>query len=62
MSRVVHCRTGSLEIHDLDFSIIDLVHCRTGSLEIKALLSRRPKKVHCRTGSLERLKEAQAAQ
>ncbi|EMP92633.1 hypothetical protein VC116063_003791 [Vibrio cholerae O1 str. 116063] len=30
----VHCRTGSLEILNIERINDDMVHCRTGSLEI----------------------------
>ena len=29
----VHCRTGSLENHQVSVMILELVHCRIGSLE-----------------------------
>ena len=49
----VHCRTGSLEIHDKYFQKFPDVHCRTGSLEMAGQGVNIGAKVHCRTGSLE---------
>ncbi len=51
--RVVHCRTGSLEIELFALFHHHSVHCRTGSLEILDHIDGAYSVVHCRTGSLE---------
>tara|TARA_R110000796_G_scaffold66855_2_gene153644 strand:- start:12137 stop:12340 length:204 start_codon:yes stop_codon:yes gene_type:complete len=51
--KLVHCRTGSLEIIHLAALAQLHVHCRTGSLEITGLAVTDYPAVHCRTGSLE---------
>jgi len=50
---LVHCRTGSLEIHRAGQTEQVSVHCRTGSLESENNRQRIKRFVHCRTGSLE---------
>ena len=50
---LVHCRTGSLEMHRVLGTLCNPVHCRTGSLEILKVLRFFRILVHCRTGSLE---------